>query len=126
MWGAVINILLGLWLMFSPGLLQFDKAASDNNYIVGPLILTVAIIALWEVNRSVRFFNVVLGAWLVVSPFMLGFKLSTAIWGVILPGVLIVVCSLVKSSIKRSYGGGWGSLLEKDPEHARQQRNTIR
>jgi hypothetical protein len=128
MWGAIINILLGLWLMFSPDLLQFEKAASNNNHIIGPLVLTVAITALWEVNRSVRFFNIPLGAWLVVSPFILGFQLSTAaaLWGAILPGVLIIVFSLVKGSIKRRYGGGWRSLFTKDPEHARQQRNIIR
>lgn len=126
MWGAIINILLGLWLMFSPALLQFEKAASDNNHIIAPLVLTVAITALWEVNRSVRFFNIALGAWLVISPFILGFQLSTAIWGVILPGILIVAFSLVKGSIKRSYGGGWRSLLEKDPEHLRQKGNIVR
>jgi hypothetical protein len=119
MWGAIINILLGLWLMVSPDMLQFEKAASDNNYIIGPLVLTVAITALWEVNRSVRFFNIALGAWLVISPFILGLQLSTALWGVILPGILIIAFSLIKGSIKRSYGGGWRSLFTKDPEHAR-------
>src|SRR5688572_5526958 len=86
MWAAIINILLGLWLMFSPGLLQFEKAASDNNYIVGPLVLTFAIIALWELNRSARFFNIAIGVWLVISPFIIGFQSPTTTWITILSG----------------------------------------
>jgi hypothetical protein len=120
MWGAIINILLGLWLMISPGWLQFEKIASSNNYIVGPLVLTFAITALWEVNRSVRFFNVTAGVWLVISPFVLGFQSPTGIWTTILSGVLITGFSFVKGPIKRNYGGGWRSLFEKNPAHLRQ------
>ncbi len=76
MWAAIINILLGLWLMISPALLQFEKAAFNNNYIVGPLVLTCAVMALWEVNRSARYLNMAAGGWLVASPFILNFQSS--------------------------------------------------
>lgn len=121
MWAPIINILLGLWLMFSPALLQFEKAASNNNYIVGPLVLTFAIITLWELNRSARYFNIVAGVWLVVSPFIIGFQSPTTTWITILSGALITGFSFVKRSVKRNYGGGWRSLFEKDPLHIRQQ-----
>ncbi|HKZ65677.1 MAG TPA: hypothetical protein VJ111_04950 [Chitinophagaceae bacterium] len=114
MWVAIINILLGLWLMISPALLQFEKIASDNNYIVGPLVLTFAITALWELNRSALFFNIAIGAWLVISPFILAFQSPVAIWATILSGVLIAGFSLVKGKMKRNYGGGWRSLFKKD------------
>jgi len=114
MWAAIIHILVGLWLMISPDLLQFGKTASSNNYIVGPLILTFAIIALWEVNRSVRFLNTVAGAWLIVSPFVLGLQSFIIIWNTILSGALIVGFSFIKGPIKRKYGGGWRSLFEKN------------
>jgi hypothetical protein len=119
MWGAIINISLGVWLMISPGLLQFEKAASDNNYIVGPLVLTFAITALWEVNRSARYFNIPAGAWLAVSPFILGFQLSAAVWSAVLTGILLIAFSFAKGNIKRNYGGGWRSLFEKDSAHLR-------
>lgn len=121
MWAAIINILLGLWLMISPGLLQFEKAASNNNYIVGPMVLTFAITALWGVNRSARFLNVATGIWLAVSPFIIGFQSSVAIWSTVLSGVLIAGFSFVRGSIKRNYGGGWRSLFEKDPVHLQQK-----
>ena len=114
---AIINILLGLWLMISPALLQFEKAAFNNNYIVGPLVLTCAVMALWEVNRSARYLNMAAGGWLVASPFILNFQSTNAIWTTVLSGVLIAVLSFIKESIKGKYGGGWRSLFEKDPVH---------
>ncbi len=71
MWAAIINILLGLWLMISPTFIPFEKAAFDNNYIAGPLVITFAITALWEVNRSARYLTLLAGVWLIFSPFYL-------------------------------------------------------
>lgn len=115
MWAAIINIFLGLWLMISPALLHFENKASSNNYIVGPLILTFAITALWEVNRSARFLNIAGGLWLIVSPFTLGFQSFTSIWLTLLSGILITAFSFVKGNIERNYGGGWRSLFSKKP-----------
>jgi hypothetical protein len=120
MWGAIINILLGLWLMISPGLLLFDKSASSNNYIVGPLVLTFAITALWEVNRSVRFLNVGAGAWLIIAPLIVGFQSPVADWVSVLSGILITAFSFVRGTVKKKYGGGWRSLFEKNPVHLQQ------
>jgi hypothetical protein len=120
MWAAIVNILLGLWLMLSPYLLQFEKAASDNNYIVGPLVLTCAIIALWEVNRSARYINLVAGAWLVISPLILDFQTSEAILSTVISGLLIAALSFFKGSIKGNYGGGWRSLFQRNPVHMKQ------
>ena len=120
---AIINILLGLWLTLSPSLLSFEKAAANNNYILGPLVITFAITAIWEVNRSVRFFNLLAGAWLVLSPFILGFESSIAILITITTGVLIMIFSLIKGTIKGNYGGGWKSLFEKHAIPANQKEN---
>lgn len=111
MWAATINILLGLWLMISPYLLHFEKTASNSNYIVAPLVLTCAIMALWEINRSTRYFNVAAGAWLAVCPFILNFQAADATWNSIVSGILIAAFSFVKGTIKGKYGGGWKSLF---------------
>jgi hypothetical protein len=114
MWAAIINILLGLWLMISPGLLQLEKSVSNNNYIIGPLVLTFAITALWEINRSARFFNIPLGGWLVISSFIVGSQSSISFLATIPAGILIIVFSLFEGSVKRNYGGGWRSLFKKE------------
>ncbi len=96
MWAAIVNILFGLWLMISPSFIKLEKAASDNNYIVVPLVITFAITALWEVNRSARYFTLMAGAWLILSPFILSFESSFTIWITVAAGVLIAVFSLVR------------------------------
>ena len=113
MWAAIINVILGVWVMLAPGLFDFDKKAADNNYIVGPLVITIAIMAIWEVNRSARYFNMVAGIWLAISPFILEFDLPEAIWNDLVCGVLIAVFSLFKGTKKRNYGGGWRSLIKE-------------
>src|SRR5687767_4552078 len=98
MWAAIVNIITGLWLMFSPYLLQLEKTASYNNYIIGPLVLTFAITAIWEVNRSARYLNMVAGAWLAVSPFILVIPSGEATWNSVISGVLITALSFVKGN----------------------------
>lgn len=116
MWAQIINIVIGLFLMFAPSLWSFDKAASDHYYIVGPLIITNAIIALWEFNRGMRWANVLIGAWLIVSPFALGSKGSEATIA-ITSAILLILFSLFKGSVQHRYGGGWSSLFQKNPVH---------
>jgi hypothetical protein len=116
MWPRIINIIIGLFLMFAPALWHFDKKASDNHYIVGPLVLTFAITALWEVNRNVRLFNTVAGAWLLFSPLILGLKGTVALIDTF-TGILIILFSIFKGTIKKRYGGGWRSLIQKNPVH---------
>lgn len=115
MWAALINILLGLWLMIAPSVLPLERAASNNHYITGPLVITFAIVALWEVNHSARYLTLAAGAWLVFSPFVLGFESSAAVWSTETTGLLLAGFSLVKRKIKGSYGGGWLSLFQKAP-----------
>jgi hypothetical protein len=121
MWAAIINILIGLWLMICPYLFQFDKTASNNSYIAGTLIITFAIIALWEVNRSARFLTMMAGGWMILSPFILNLESMTEIWLTILSGILTAAFSFVRGEIKGNYGGGWRSLFKKDPAHLQQE-----
>ncbi|HYF67602.1 MAG TPA: SDR family oxidoreductase [Ohtaekwangia sp.] len=114
MWAAVINTLIGIWIMVSPGLLHFDKNAANNHYVVGPLIITIAIAAIWEVNRSIRYFNLLAGLWLVISPFMISYQQQDAIWISVISGLLIAMFSLIQGKIAHQYGGGWRILFESN------------
>lgn len=113
MWMQIINAVLGIWLMISPAVLQGGVKAEDNNHITGPVIATFAIIALWEATHNIRLWNVPLGVWLVVAPFILGYETGASIINSILTGILIVVISLKKGTIKGKYAGGW-KVLWKD------------
>ncbi len=116
MWAQVINIVIGLLVMAAPAIWDFDKVSSNNNHIAGPLIVTFAITALWEVNRNVRWLNIVAGTWLMMSPLILGMK-TPALEINLLLGIGVVLFSLFKGRITRRYGGGWRSLLQKHPLH---------
>jgi hypothetical protein len=116
MWAQIANILIGLGVMIAPALFKFNKVAADNNHIVGPLVLTFAIISLWEINRNARLFNIITGAWLILSPFITGFT-SVARTVDIVCGVAIILFSLNKGTIQTRYGGGWRSLFQKNPLH---------
>lgn len=116
MWAKIVNILIGLGVMVSPAIFTFNKAAADNNHIVGPLVLTFAIISLWEINQNVRLFNIISGLWLVISPFIIGFTSAGRTVDVV-AGVAVIFFSLCKEKSKHRYGGGWRSLFQKDPLH---------
>jgi hypothetical protein len=114
MWAVITNTILGVWVMISPTLLEYDKKAANNNYIVGPIEITFAIIAIWEVNRSARFFNIAAGAWLALSPLILGFSSQESILNNAIAGVVIAGLSMIRGEIKGRYGGGWRSLIRPD------------
>lgn len=118
MWAIIINILVGLWVMASPAVLGLTGSAADNNYIAGPLIVTFSVIALWDINRSVRYCNVLIGLWLAVSAFILPLGAAT-LWNNIIAGILVGALSFVPAASKKRFGGGWKSLLEEEPEHMR-------
>ena len=117
MWAIIISIIIGLGLMIAPEYFNFyNDIEADNLYIVGPLVVTFSILALWEFNRSLRFFNTIAGAWLIVSPFLLPYESQEGMWCSIAPGALLFILSFVKGSIRHQYGGGWSSLFKADKD----------
>lgn len=116
MWAQMINALIGLAIMVSPDVLQFMQTETNNNYILGPLIITFAVISFWECNRNARLFNIVTGAWLIIAPFIFGFR-SDALWLDVIGGVLLILLSLVKGKMTQKFGGGWRSLFMDNASH---------
>jgi NAD(P)-dependent dehydrogenase (short-subunit alcohol dehydrogenase family) len=114
MWGAIGNVLVGLWLMIAPGYFHFEKITANNYYIVGPIVITMAITSMWEFNRSVKYFNLMAGVWMIVSPFLFQYDTSEAIWNSVVSGIFMVLFSSVKSKVKGNYGGGWKILFKND------------
>lgn len=131
MWAQVINIFLGLAVMLLPGLLGFNQAASNNNYIVGPLVITFALVAITDVGRNARLFNIPAGFWLMAGPLIQGFSNTVRLTDMLL-GILIIIFSLYKGNVTQRFGGGWRSLWQKEPEHwkvaqrQKEERSAIR
>ena len=101
--------------MASPSVLGFEDAARTNTLIVGPIAVSMAVIAIWEIGRELRWVNVVIGAWLLVSPWILGYETEPLINSLV-SGVLLIGLSLIRGEVSGRYGGGWKSLIrEEDP-----------
>jgi hypothetical protein len=118
MWAQLLTALAGIWLMASPALLDYADPARANDRIIGPVVASMAIIAIWELTRPVRWVNVILGAWLLIAPWLLGHA-ADARWNSLAAGALILTLSLVKGSRTHEVGGGWSSLWKGVPPDRR-------
>lgn len=112
MWAQILNTLIGIWLMASPAILGYSDAGAKSNYIIGPVVATIAMIACWEATRGLRTFNIPLGLWLLVAPIILGYPDPFPIMNDMACGSIIIALALVKGKIKGSYGGGWKVLWD--------------
>jgi hypothetical protein len=120
MWSAILMSLLGIWLMIAPGLLDFKKEISDNAHIVGPLIATFSMIAIWECTRNVRMFNLPLAIWLLAAPWIIQYENSTALINDYAVGISLIFLSLVRRKRKRRFGGGWPAIWKSNTLHSRE------
>ncbi len=123
MWAQIINTLLGIWLMFTPAVLNVSDAAATNDRIVGPFVVSFAFISLWDVLRPVRRVNLLLGLWMVMAPWILD-NPATATLNETLVGLTIAGLSLVRGTVKTPYGGGWRTLLCGNPEWREQLQES--
>jgi short-subunit dehydrogenase len=114
MWAAIASVLVGLWLMTAPEYFLFEKIPANNHYIVGPLVITMAITSAWEFNRALRYFNLVAGIWMITAPVVLPHNSAEAIWSSVVSGILLVMFSSMKGQVKGRYGGGWSILFKDD------------
>lgn len=100
--------------MIAPGFFGFSKPAADLHYIIGPIVITIAMVAAWEFNRSARYINLIAGIALGAAPFLLGFDDAAERWNGVGCGIALIALSLMKGKLKGQYGGGWKVLFEKD------------
>src|SRR5574339_482905 len=72
MWARIVNFFLGLWLMAAPAALGYAGPAAVNDRLVGPLVASFALVAIWQTTNALRWTNLALGLWLMLSPFVIG------------------------------------------------------
>lgn len=119
MWAQVINAILGIYLMSCPDYFGYGMkaAASNNDHIVGPVIATFAITAIWEACRNARWFNIPVAFWLLLAPWVLGYDNTTAIINDMVVGVIVLALSFVKGHVSQRFGGGWRAIWKRDAPH---------
>ncbi|QJW91201.1 vitamin K epoxide reductase [Spirosoma taeanense] len=117
MWPRLVNLCIGLWLTVSPAVLQMPERLAAHQYILGPVIASVALIAISESMRNLRYVNTLLGIWLLIAPWVLPGADALVIITEMMAGLLLTGLSLIKGTMNDRFGGGWRSLLADSPAH---------
>ncbi|MEX2496739.1 MAG: NAD-dependent epimerase/dehydratase family protein [Woeseia sp.] len=110
-WTLLASSLIGVWLMFSRML--FDTAAplADSDHLVGALVVTVAVIAMAEVARPLRFMNVLFGLWLIASPWLMDGGQAGGSFSTMTSGLLLIGLSLPRGRRSDEHYGQWDRLI---------------
>ena len=109
-WQDPLNLILGLWLIASPWVLEYNGEANPtlNAVIVGVLIAAAALFALYRVKAWEEWGNIAFGVWLVISPWILGFSaLQSALSNAVIVGVLVALLALWALATDKDIGGWW-------------------
>lgn len=105
--------MLGVWLMAAPDVLGYGAPLADSNRVVGPLLVTVGGVAIWEVTRMTRLATLPLAGWLLVSPWIFDAP-TVAIVSNMATGIAAGLLSLVHGQVPDKFGGGWVAVWSSD------------
>jgi len=110
-WTLLASAVVGATLMFTRLLFGTEPPLAHSDHLVGALIVTVAVMALAEVGRPLRFINVAFGLWLVSAPWVLdGGSVAGAVAGVA-AGIAVILLSLPRGARSREHYGSWDRLV---------------
>ena len=101
-----INLLAGVWVVFSPWILDFWRLTTPtwNNVIIGALVVVLATSRLWgDPGTWPSWTNVVLGIWLLISPWVLAFSsFGMPTGNDVILGIIIGVFAIWGASVQRA------------------------
>jgi hypothetical protein len=109
-WTLLAVCLIGVWLMFTRLVFGTEGGMADSDHLMGALMITIAVLAMAEVARPLRFINMFFGAWLVVAPWVLAGASGAAAAGSVIAGLLVIGLSFPRGLIRYRYGS-WNRLL---------------
>ena len=110
-WTLVATAALGVFLMGTPLVFGTEAPLYFSDHIVGSLVIMVAVTAMAEIARPVRFLNVALGAWVAVSPFLLEGATLAGTLGDVVAGLGLIGLSLPRGKRSDEHYGGWDRLI---------------
>ncbi len=111
MWPQLLTFAVGIWVMASPGVLEMGERASTVAWVVGPSAASFALVAAFEVLRSIRVVNVIWGGLLAVSPLLGGYN-DVGTFSAVVGGTALALLSLPGGRTKQRYAGGWKDIVK--------------
>lgn len=110
MWLQLCAIVLGVWLMISPGIVHAPSGIATVWRIAGPLAIWVGVLALRSVTRPFRALHFVSGLLLVIAPWELpGPDSLKGISALI--GCALFFIGTLRGPISQRVDGGWRAVL---------------
>jgi hypothetical protein len=100
----LVSAAIGFWLMGAPPVFDATGHAADSDFLVGPLVAVVAVIALAEVARGLRFLNVAAGLWLVAAPWFLSGATTGSTLNDAIAGLALIALTLPRGAVRERYG----------------------
>ncbi len=104
-WPLLLSAVLGIWLMFTRLIFGTEGPMANSDHLIGALTVTVAVIAMAEVARPLRFINMLFGLWLIAAPWLLSGASSVAAWASVFVGTALVLLSLPRGPVRNRYAG---------------------
>jgi nucleoside-diphosphate-sugar epimerase/uncharacterized membrane protein len=110
-WTLLATALLGVWLMFTRLIFDTEPPMANSDYLVGALIITVAVTAMAEVGRALRLINVAFGFWLIAAPWILHGTSPLAACASVAVGTAVAVLSLPRGRRSSEHYGSWDCFI---------------
>ncbi|PDT81170.1 NAD-dependent epimerase/dehydratase family protein [Sinorhizobium sp. BJ1] len=110
-WTLVASVVLGAVLMTTPLIFGSAPPLYYSDHVIGCLVIMIAVTAMAEVARPVRFLNVALGAWVAASPFLLSGGGTVASLADVLVGLGLIALSLPRGTRSEEHYGGWDRAI---------------
>jgi hypothetical protein len=105
---AVINIILGAWLIISPWILGYTSTAAQwNQTILGIIVVGLAILrGLAPRQQWLSFLTGLVAIWAIIAPFILTYDRSVAYWNEIIVAIVVGILAFWNSSLHVGAGTG--------------------
>lgn len=108
-WGLGLSVVIGIWLMLTRLTLGTEGALADTDHLIGALALTIAVTAMAESARPIRFLNQFLGAALAICALVMeGTLIQRA--ADIVAGLTLMAASIPRGAVRNNYGG-WSRFV---------------
>ncbi len=103
-WNLLVSVAAGLWLMASPAVFVTAGNAAHSEHLIGALVVTVAIMALSDVGRGLRWINILFGVWFLAAPWLLGGATTGSTVNDMIAGGALILLSLPRGPVGERYG----------------------
>jgi len=104
-WTLLASTLIGFWRMSAPPVFGSTGAVANSDFLAGLLVAVVAVIAMAEVARSLRFVNIAVGLWLIAAPWILGGATTGSAANDVLAGLGPIALSVPRGAVCERYDG---------------------